>query len=340
MHTRYLILALGILFGGIVCAQEEPILDTQNVTPTNIPWQVEINQDEYGVFLKEAAKSITPHTNQCALFVNRIFLARFGRAIFGNAWEMQLHPDNQKYLTLVWRLTEDDYDRSANLALYDYTDRVDHYRRLYRELDKIKNPVGTLGFLYHYSAYREYVAANPKVLPQTHITFVAGRKTFDITNDSDTSQTIEEILVAKHGIIHDFERPLLKERNIPLTEILEPGQSYTYIDYLIEEQFKVIQSNSLLEVFLRKHKNNRTTPLVRPVSYSQISEELEQEITYQKRLKAAYNLTITTPKAEQNPAWNDIWSAFITPDMLHASLLEPLEPTDRANQISTSIAKK
>jgi len=264
-------------------AAQEPVQQEITLKPSTIPVQVPLSSADYEVFREAAAKYITPYTNQCALFVNRLFQARFGRLMFGNAWELQLHPDNAGFLDLVWRLGEDDYDRSRNLALKNVEDRVEHFEQLYDVLDHEKTPVGVIGFLYQYSAYREYVADNTKVLPQTHITFLAGRKAFRVVNGGDAPQTIREILTGKYGVIHDFEEPFLK-KHLPLDAILAPEEDYVYVDYLIEEQFKTVTSGSLLEVFLRKHRNNHITPLVRPVSYSRVSQEIIDELQRQKTI--------------------------------------------------------
>ena len=251
--------------------------------PSQIPVQVPISNKKYEVFRKHASKSVSEYTSECAKFVNRIFSLRFGRLIFGDAWTMQLHPDNQKFLKLIWRLDESEFIRDKSLALKNNEDRIKHFQKLYKILDQEKTPIGVIGFVYRFSFWRDHVAKLPNVLPQTHIAFLAGQKEFFFENDSDQPQSLEKIITEKFGQVHDFEQDFVNER-VNLSKVLQPKEKYFYDDYLIEEQFKKVTAGSLLELFLRKHRNNRITPLLRPVSFSRISDELAEEIKHQKKI--------------------------------------------------------
>lgn len=250
---------------------------------SEIPIQVPLSHSRYQSFFEKASESVSENSNECAKFVNRLFLARFGKMMFGSAWTLQLKPENKEFLDLVWQLKEDQFDRSNNFSLYHYTDRIDHFEKLYNLLDNDEHPIGVLGFLYHFSGYKEVVASHPEWLPQTHVAFLAGRTSFTIQNTTTSPQTIEQILVAEHGQIHDFEREFLKKR-IRLDIELLPGSTYTYNDYLVEEHFRKPMKGSLLELFLRKHRNNRTTPLLRPVSYSRIVPALIRQMKNQEKV--------------------------------------------------------
>jgi len=72
--------------------------------------------------------------------------------------------------------------------------------------------------------------------------------------------------------------------HINLGKILRPWERYPYDDYLMEEHYKGVHSSSLLEMAMQKHKYNRVSSLFRPVSFSRISDEILQEIAYQKEL--------------------------------------------------------
>lgn len=254
-----------------------------SVASSTIPVQPPVSDPMYETFFEKAASKVGENTSECAKFVNRIFLARFGKMMFGDAWTLQILPENQKYLDLVWRLKENQFIRKQELALPHYEDRVEHFNELYAVLENDEHPIGVLGFVFQYSFYRENIAAHPEWLPQTHVAFLAGRKQFSIQNTSSKPQTIEQILSEEFGKIHEFERDFVNEK-VPLSIELLPGGTYFYNDYLIEEHFRSPMKGSLLELFLRKHRNNRTTPLLRPVSYSRISKELIREVKNQEEL--------------------------------------------------------
>lgn len=251
-----------------------------------IPKQVSLESQEYAGFFEKASKAVGLNTSECARFVNRIFGARFGFFPFGNAWTMQIAPENKKFLTLTWLLEKSQYNPKT-LSLYDHKDRVRHFETLYSVLEG-EYSVGVLGFMYYFSSYQENILSHPDYFPQSHVVFLAGEKDFVIENTTQSPQTIEQILTDQWGVIHDFERSFVEKR-IPLEVELLPGGKIMYRDYLIEEHFRVPMRGSLLELFLRKHRNNRITPLLRPVSFSRISDTLIRAIEAQKQEDAVSN---------------------------------------------------
>ncbi len=257
-----------------------------------LPIQAPLSEPAYSVFFEKASQSVGVGTSECARFVNRIFGARFGFLPFGDAWTMQLAPENQPFLKLVWQLGKDQFDPETLLLLHAEA-RVEHFRDLYSALEREEYPIGVLGFLYRFSSWSEHIALRSNVLPQTHVAFLAGRKAFEIKNPTSAPQTLEQILVEKFGVIHDFERDFVNEC-VPLSLELAPGAVYTYSDFLVEEHFREPMSGSLLELFLRKHKNNRTTPLLRPVSFSRISDALIAKIQEQEALLSGMKIEFVT----------------------------------------------
>jgi len=125
--------------------------------------------------------------------------------------------------------------------------------------------------------------ATKGTLPQTHVVFSAGPKTFWIENNSEDFQTVETVLIEKFGTIHDYERDFLNE-HLELGKILRPWEKYPYNDYLVEEHFKGVHSSSLLEMAMQKHPYNKMSSLFRPVSFSRISDGVIAELEYQKNL--------------------------------------------------------
>lgn len=228
----------------------------------------------YNTYQQQAATHINMAQNECAKFVNRLFKYRFGKFIWGNAWDMQLQSPNQTYLHLVWQIDPQSYDRSNNFELKNYQDRVEHFQALYETIESDYHPIGVVGFLYRYSSAKDFLTT--EVLPQTHVAFLAGRQTFTLTNVSPQTQTLQAVLEKQYGQIHDYEIPLTEARlGYSLYHILLPGQSIEYDDYLLEQQFQGrIESLSLLSVFLRKHRNNHKTSILRPVSFSRITYEV------------------------------------------------------------------
>lgn len=255
--------------------KSEKIFTEEDLSFLNpIPEQVLISSENYAQYREKAESQIDTKKSLCAKFVNRLFLARFGQSIYGNAWDMQLNSQNQKYLELIYRLPENRFSRANNLSLFSVEDRSKIYEEFYEMLDQEKTPIGVLGFLYQFSNEREQLSKNKTVLPQSHVGFLAGRKEFYFQNTLQTSQSLRKVIVEKYGMVHDFEEAFLASR-VDLEKILQPNEKYRYQDYLVEEHFRGIKAGSLLEIFLRKHRNNRKTPLLRPVSYSRISEKLE-----------------------------------------------------------------
>jgi len=247
------------------------------------PVQIPIDDENYKLYREKAGLAITNYKNQCAKLVNRIFLARFGILMFGNAWDLALRPENQKYLKLIWQLDESDFRRNFHLNLHKKEDRVAHFERVYKTLQNEKNPIGILGMLYYFSAHKNAVAANKNFLPQTHVGFVAGKKIFTIENEENSPQTIREILEKKFGIIHEFEKDFVQKK-VPLEKILAPGEKFFYEDFLVEELFRAVHAGSLFEIFLRKHRNNRITPILRPVSFARVSDEILEKISAQQKI--------------------------------------------------------
>ncbi len=252
---------------------------------STIPLQIPISDEKrYSAYRDRAAEFLlNPYSNECARFVNRMFFVRFGKLIYGNAWDLQLKTANQKFLNLVWQLPEKEFLRNYGLRLRKKEDRIKHFQKLYSVLQNEKHPIGVLGFVYRYSFFKNEVASLKNTLPQTHVAFLAGRKWFYFENDSDRSRTLETVLTEKYGVIHDFEREFVGE-HVPLRKVLRPGERIYYQDFLVEEQFKKVRSGSLLALYLRKHRNNRVTSLLRPVSYSRISDNLIREINVQRSL--------------------------------------------------------
>lgn len=239
---------------------------------------VSVYEKEYSRY-RETVEGYLPEGDYCALFVNRMFLLRYNLEVYGNAWTMQLHPQNQQWMDLKWKLSEEDFNRSNRLALFQKEDRIKHYTELYDVLDNEKDPVGVAGFVYHYSIYKDELAQSSakKTLAQTHVAHIAGRKLFSFVNESTVPKTLESVLVEKYGTIHDYEKEFI-ERHVRLNTLLQPNDEYFYTDYLVEENFKGVIHGSLLELVLRKHRNNKITPLLRPVSYSQVKDEVRDEV--------------------------------------------------------------
>jgi hypothetical protein len=230
----------------------------------------------YTKYQAQAAKHIDMQQNECAKFVNRLFKYRFDKLIWGNAWDTQINKQNLSYLTLEWNINPDSYSRKKDFRLNDYKDRVKHFSQLYTSIESKYHPIGIIGFLYRYSSSKHFLTED--LLPQTHVAFLAGRQEFSITNTQNKTTTLKDLLEKTYGNIHEHEINLTEERlGYSLHHILLPGQSLTYQDYLLEQQFQQnIESVSLLSIFLRKHRNNKTTPILRPVSFSRITNKVFQ----------------------------------------------------------------
>lgn len=243
------------------------------------PEVYDITRQDYAQFRKKAAEQIDDTKNECAKFVNRIFQARFKKNIWGNAWDIQINDQNLKYLSLEWQLPESEFLRHKNFQLKTPQDRIKHFEELYKTIENKPHRIGVIGFMYRYSAAKDFLV--PGVLPQTHISFLAGEKIFSITNTTQQTVTIRQLLEDQYGKIHDFEAAFVNsrlnqaknwvEKRYSLDSKIKPGASFFYHDYLIEEQFQFVRSDSLLGIFLRKHRNNHISALLRPVSFSRIT---------------------------------------------------------------------
>lgn len=296
----------------------------------NIPIQISLEDEEnYTMYRNKAATYLSEGaSNECAKFVNRMFLLRFGKLMFGNAWDLQII--NKDLLDFVWSIPEDSF--TETLRLKKITDRIKHFQELYAVLDEEKTPVGVLGFVYKYSFYKDYVASLSNRIPQTHITFLAGRKYFYFENESEIPKSLEEILVDKYGVIHDIERAFV-DNKVKLDRILQPRDRVYYNDYLVEEQFKKVQGESLLEVFLRKHRNNRVSSLLRPVSYSRVTQSIIKDLEMQEEILTKLGDVEYIPGKEfenhflyqqDRKAWEKVLSGELGIDFPRKSLLIPV----------------
>jgi len=262
----------------------EKINILKNLAPTSIPVQIPQHNNLFLESRNKAAKNITTHSGQCAKFLNRLSHYRYGKQMFGNAWDLQLHPDNQQFLTLAWQIPQDSFKRNGLLRLKDRTNRVKHIESLYNFLDTQENPTGALGSVYRFSGYREMAAKDTKLLAQTHIALVSNKQLFSFTNTEDIPQTLEEIITKQYGPMRDFEKEYFNTK-LPLSLIIQPQKKYTFSDYLVEEEIFGVQAESLLQVFLRKEiRNNIDYPQVRPNSFSLLSQDLQEELNHQEQL--------------------------------------------------------
>ncbi len=308
-------------------------------TTLAIPFQISPHHSLFNTFFEKASEAVQPGAAHCAKFVNEIFWLRFGRVMgermYGSAWELQLKKENQKFLTLEWRVPENEVHRDNNLYYpYDQrSQRVEHFRKLYEIIEAQERPIGVIGFLYRFSNYLDYVSHNPQFLPQTHVAFLSGKKTFYVENKTNESKTVEEILTEAYGVIHDFERDFVSEK-LNLDLILLPGGKYAYTDYLIEEHFRDVMQDSLLGVYLRKHRNNKVMALLRPMSFSRLSDDLLLSLeTQDKQLKKLGPVDFV--KAIDFTA-DDVWRATLKDtfgmDRLERSLVVPVPKTDSLAQ--------
>lgn len=252
-----------------------------------IPEQVSLENPRYNDFFITAAEQVDDTKNECAKFVNRLFSARFKNFIWGNAWDLQTRAENKKFLTLSWKL-DDDEALDADYRLRNPEDRLKHFEDLYETVDRLRYPIGVMGFMYRYSFSRDIIKKSADFFPQTHVNFLSGAKLFGVRNESDLPQTVRALLEERYGKIHDFEEDFVNtrlnvrkkyaEKFVTLDTVLSPQEQFWYQDYMIEEQFQFARKDSLLGIFLRKHRNNKTTSLLRPVSFSRISDILISDI--------------------------------------------------------------
>lgn len=287
--------------------------------------QIPVSHPDFGQYQADAENLLWQGDHLCAAFINRLIMRRFGFMPYGHAWTMQSHPANQALFDHVWQLGTDQYNRDPNLSLHDYQDRIDHYKQLYRALNRDPNPIGVLGFVYQYSTFKQTIYEHPEYLAQTHVQFLAGRQDFTVTNVSTRPMTVGQILETEYGKIHDFERTFVQSI-VDLTHVLARGESYVYSDYLVQEYFRSVQDRSLLAVFLQKHRNNRVTPLLRPVSYSGLNNKITQELQRQINVYAELpEVRFVSGKAYQKLKWD--WKTAWT-ERLHKEFTLPKSSSD------------
>ncbi len=281
---------------------------------TNIPVQIDINHPQYKEIFNYTAQFTQDNMSQCALFVNRMFLTRFGKPIYGNAWDMQLHPANKKHLTLAWQIPKSEVYRTQNLNFPwgKSSQRGDHFSSFYEFLDAQEYPIGVLGMVYRYSAHKEEILGLSNILPQTHVAFIAGKKQFFIHNTTTDIQSAQSILEEQYGTLKSYEKELIASR-IPLDSRIYPGESMVYEDYLVEEHFKTVMSGSLIELILRKHRNNRVDELLRPISFSLISQEIIDSLKTQTEYIQTNNLEIISHKTFTESSWaqDEQWISYL-----------------------------
>lgn len=240
-----------------------------------------------GDYFDYASGFVTDGYTECAKFVNRDFYARFGEFIWGSAWNFYDAAEERGLLKFVWRVNDDDID-AETLMLKKQRFRESHYSQLYKTLDDLENPVGVVGFFYRFSFWREALFASPEMLPQTHVGFLAGRKTFVEENKGEKDMTLRELWSDKYGIILDFEEDFINGRlaqanmfprqKLSLETKIAPGEKIAYRDYMIEHQFRTARKNSLMEMYLKKHRTNHVTALLRPVSFMQVTDEVIEKV--------------------------------------------------------------
>lgn len=234
-----------------------------------------------------ASRFVSDGDTECAKFVNRNFYARFGEFIWGSAWNFYDAAVERNLLTFKWRVNDDDVD-SETLMLKEGRFREAHYSQLYQVLDSIKDPIGVVGFFYRFSFWKEALFASPYMLPQTHVAMLVGRKVFVEENETEQDVTLRDIWEEKYGVIHEYEEAFLNSRlmqanmfsrtTLSLDTKIEPGEKIAYRDYQIEEQFRTARRHSLLEMYLKKHRNNHVMSLLRPVSFLQVTDELMDKV--------------------------------------------------------------
>lgn len=271
-----------------------------------IALQVSLDDPLYAEYFSTVSSLVGVNTSDCAKFFNRMFSLYFGKHTWGNAWEIQLKKENQKFLTLEWNVPDNELYKNNNLWYpWGYAEkRGEHFESLYTALAQEEPPVGAIGFVYRYSNYREMVGSARYILPQTHIAFLAGRSIFHFINNTEETLTLHELLDKTYGVLKPYEIEFVGKR-ILLDTILEPGDSFAYQDYLIEEHFLQATRGSLLEVFLRKHRNNRVDEVLRPISFSRITKDLIQSQKVQKELLDAYNLTLVKRSDFEKFSWEN-----------------------------------
>lgn len=253
-------------------------------------FRLDLENPEYSTYFEEAKGTVDDTKNECAKFLNRIFSARFGVFLWGNAWDLPLREQNQRYIDLIWRVPEEDF-QTDSLWVRDPMDRLYDFQELYSVVDEQEYPIGVLGFLYRYSGVKDLLR-EAKALPQSHVSFLAGKKSFKIANASNTQKTVRDLLEDQYGIIHPFEESFVNERllsdqyfvgkRVSLDTVLKSQEFFWIHDYLIEEQFRFSRTDSLLGLFLRKHRNNKKEALLRPVSFARLSDSFLSTLIHEK----------------------------------------------------------
>lgn len=227
--------------------------------------------------LTKASTYVDNTKNECAKFVNRLFALRFGNTIWGNAWDIPLADSNQKFLKLKWTADLSKIDKKTNWV-ETTEERVDQFKNLYNAIEKSETGFGLAGFSYRFSFAYKNIGSDD--LQQTHIAFISPLKKFAIKNTLNKKQTVQQLLEAKIGNIQLVERDFVNQRLNAYKNLIEsqtfladtvlPGQTVWYYDFPLEEQFKEVRSESVLISFLRKHRNNKISALLRPVSWTDI----------------------------------------------------------------------
>lgn len=232
---------------------------------------------------EKAGSYVDNSKNECAKFVNRLFALRFKKQIWGHAWDTPLKKENQKYLQLTWQV---DPKKINQHNWVDTTaDRIEMFRALYQHAEKSPTGFGLAGFAYRFSFAYEQIQKGS--LRQTHIAFISAKKLFQVENNSISTKSVQELLEEKVGTIHDFEADFVNQRlnkyknfaekRIDLQSPIKPNQSFFYYDFPLEEQFKYPRQENLLLAFLRKHRNNKVSALLRPVSWTNILPSVWEE---------------------------------------------------------------
>lgn len=303
----------------ILAPQEEiPMLDARvlsNETDLSkdslyvyAPLRPDITDPLYLTYFEAVSRLVGTHSSDCAKFVNRMIWFQFGTPIWGNAWDVQKRKDNQEILDLLWQVSPQEHHQENGLwyPWGSFSQRIQHFQELYDVLEKQENPLGIIGFVYRYSDYREMVSqsSSSAPMPQTHVAFLAGKKMFNLVNDTDQKKSIKDLLQEKYGVIKSYEYDFVNEV-FPLEDIMESGAVFSYEDYLVEEHFLKPVRGSLMEIFLRKHRNNRVEEILRPMSYSQLSSQILENQKRQKEMLIKNQLEIVSREEFENYLWEN-----------------------------------
>ena len=238
---------------------------------------LKLSETDWHKTFEKAGTYVDNTKNECAKFVNRLFALRFGTTIWGNAWDIPLNNSNQKFLKLKWTFDDAVIDPKTNWVRTT-AERVFQFENLYQAIENSETGFGLAGFSYRFSFAYQNIGDDD--LQQTHIAFISPKKIFELKNNSDESKTVQELFEEKIGEIHIFERDFVNQRlnkykNLTekftfLSDTVLPNKSVWYYDFPLEEQFKETRSENILISFLRKHRNNKVSALLRPVSWTDI----------------------------------------------------------------------